>query len=262
MPIAHINGVNMYYEVHGNGPSVVFCHGSGGNHLSWWQQIPYFSKYYRCVLYDHRTFGLTGDEDPPKGRSEFAEDLKCLLDFLEIERTAIVAHSMGGRSGSMFTIRNPERVWALVLSGSNGGSDSSEARKVRQRHKSDPPFTPKGALRAISQEFTEKYPEKAFLYRQIMKLNPKHDGDFLKVPKRLWGMSTHEKFSDINLPMLYTTGENDVLVHPETIRIASELIPHSEFYVFRNAGHSSYYEQPEHFNEIVHQFLKKSFPDN
>ena len=110
-----------------------------------------------------------------------------------------MAHSMGGRSGSMFTIRNPERVWALVLSGSNGGSDSSEAREVRQRHKSDPPFTPKGALRAISQEFTEKSPERAFLYRQIMRLNPKHNADFLKVPKRLWGMSTHERFSDLNL---------------------------------------------------------------
>ena len=73
---------------------------------------------------------------------------------------------------------------------------------------------------------------------------------------------TKFRFSDLNLPMLYTTGENDVLVHPETIRIASELIPHSEFYVFRNAGHSSYYEQPKHFNEVVHRFLKKSFPDN
>ena len=55
MAFADVNGVSMYYEVHGEGPSVVFAHGSGGNHISWWQQIPYFSKYYKCVIFDHRT---------------------------------------------------------------------------------------------------------------------------------------------------------------------------------------------------------------
>ena len=108
MPFAPVNNTNIYYEVHGEGPTIVFAHGPGGNHLSWWQQITHFSKHYRCVLYDHRTFGRTLDEEPPKGRAAFAEDLKCLLDYLEIENTAIVAHSMGGRSGSGFALRNPD----------------------------------------------------------------------------------------------------------------------------------------------------------
>jgi pimeloyl-ACP methyl ester carboxylesterase len=47
MPTAQINGIELYYEVHGNGPAVVFAHGAGGNHLSWWQQVLVFARQLR-----------------------------------------------------------------------------------------------------------------------------------------------------------------------------------------------------------------------
>ena len=43
MPFANINGIELYYETHGQGPALVFAHGGGGSHLSWWQQVPEFS---------------------------------------------------------------------------------------------------------------------------------------------------------------------------------------------------------------------------
>ena len=57
MPKAAIDGIDLYYESNGDGPAVVFAHGAGGNHLSWWQQVPVFSDCYRCVTFDHRGFG-------------------------------------------------------------------------------------------------------------------------------------------------------------------------------------------------------------
>jgi pimeloyl-ACP methyl ester carboxylesterase len=44
MPRARINGADLYYEEHGSGPALVFVHGGGGNHRSWWQQVPAFSE--------------------------------------------------------------------------------------------------------------------------------------------------------------------------------------------------------------------------
>jgi len=61
MPKAQINGIELYYEVHGNGPAVVCAHGAGGNHLSWWQQVPVLTPRYRCVIFDHRGFGQSLD---------------------------------------------------------------------------------------------------------------------------------------------------------------------------------------------------------
>ena len=86
MPFADVNGISVNYQLYGSGPVLVFAHGSGGNSLSWWQQIPEFSKYFTCLTYDQRSFGLTADDsEKPKGRSEFANDLKALLDYLVID---------------------------------------------------------------------------------------------------------------------------------------------------------------------------------
>ncbi len=66
MPYAAVNGIELYYERHGNegAPAVVFLHGAGGNHISWWQQVPRFIDRYHCVTIDHRGFGNTAD---PRG---------------------------------------------------------------------------------------------------------------------------------------------------------------------------------------------------
>ena len=56
MPKAPVNGIDLYYESHGSdsAPTIVFAHGRGGNHMSWWQQVAAFSGEYRCITFDHR----------------------------------------------------------------------------------------------------------------------------------------------------------------------------------------------------------------
>ena len=51
---------SLYYEIHGDGPWMVFAHGAGGNSLSWWQQVPVFAPRYRCLVYDQRGWGRHG----------------------------------------------------------------------------------------------------------------------------------------------------------------------------------------------------------
>jgi hypothetical protein len=48
-------GCRIYYEVTGSGPPIIFAHGLGSNHLTWWQQVPHFSDRYTCVTFAHRT---------------------------------------------------------------------------------------------------------------------------------------------------------------------------------------------------------------
>ena len=110
MPKTRINGIELYYEVHGQGPAVVFAHGAGGNHLSWWQQVPVLARQYRCISFDHRGFAQSLDAPNGPGSQAFVQDLKGLLDYLEIERAALVAQSMGGRTCLGFTLAYPERV--------------------------------------------------------------------------------------------------------------------------------------------------------
>lgn len=259
MPLLPIDDTDLYYEVHGSGPSVVFAHGSGGNHLSWWQQIPFFSNHYTCITFDHRTFGQTRDGAEPKGRSAFADDLKALLDHLEVEQVAIVAHSMGGRTGVGFTLRNPGRVLGLVLSGSNGGSVNDESRQLRVEQLEKNRTLPAGTIKGLSSNFADRHPESLFLYRQIMRLNPKHAADFLEVPPGFRG-STHERLAESGVPILYIVGEQDIMSPPATIEVAASLIPQANLIRVPDTGHSVYYERPELFNHEVLGFLKKVMP--
>src|SRR3989304_7741761 len=120
MPAVPVNGIDLYHEEHGKGFPLVLAHGAGGNHLSWWQQVPAFSRKYRCVTFAHRGWGLSlGGR--AAGPAAFVEDLRGLMDHLGIRQAALVAQSMGGLTCLGFTIAHPKRVKALVMGNTFAG---------------------------------------------------------------------------------------------------------------------------------------------
>ena len=110
------HGATISYEVHGSGPAIVFAHGAGGNTLSWWQQVPFFARNYRVVLFDHRGFGRLRCPSTLMPPRFFPADLTAILNAEGMTSAALVCQSMGGYTGLPFALAHPERVSALVLS--------------------------------------------------------------------------------------------------------------------------------------------------
>jgi 3-oxoadipate enol-lactonase len=250
MPTAPVNGIELYYEVHGCGPALVFARGAGGNHLSWWQQVPVLSQYFRCITFDHRGFGLSQDLPHGPGADAFVEDLRCLLDHLEIERTGLVAQSMGGWTCLGFASEYPDRVTALVLCDTTAGIDHPlvrrEIRAVLQR--------------AYSREFPERDAARCFLYREISGLNLNTPPDLL--PKLMTMRHRVEALIQRRVPTLLLVGEDDVLTPPQTMELMAARLPHSRLVKVPNAGHSVYFERPEEFNQLVLDFLREAIRAN
>ena len=155
----------LYHEVYGEGPAIVFAHGAGGTHMSWWRQIPTFSGEFRCITYAQRGYGFSPDAPNGPGRAAFVEDLRSLLDELEIERVSLVGQSMGGRSVLGFAAAYPERVDALVMSGTTGGYRDSELDELRAA------ATDLGRRSAFAPSYAARDPEGAFLYRMVSRTN-------------------------------------------------------------------------------------------
>lgn len=251
MPKAPVNGIELYYESTGDGPAVVFAHGKGGNHLSWWQQVPLFSKWYTCVTFDHRGFG--GSLPPPDGpgREAFVDDLLALLDYLEIGEAFLVAQSMGGLTCLGFALSHPERTRGLVLADTTGGiGEDSVVGMLRRRQ--DPEDL---MLRALSSGFRQREPVKAFLYREINFMNP---------PRELEpnGFTSGEgpkaaDLADVRVPTLLIVGAEDIVMPPDVMELSQQLIPGSRLEVVADAGHSVYFEQPEIFNNLVLEFVTR-----
>lgn len=255
MPSAPINGIDLYYEVSGpaDAPAVVFLHGAGGNHLSWWQQIPHFSQRYRCVAIDHRGFGRTADPTGV-GAAKFVDDLDALLTHLSLPQVALVAQSMGGRTALGFAVRHPERVRALVMADTWGFFDWPEqlerARVLREQTPgNDGPLW----VRAVGPTFRAAEPARAFLYQQIGGLNPPRPETANNDP----AAPTAAQVAALKVPLLLIEGEEDELVHPPLMEAFHALVPGSEYATVPKAGHSVYFENARQFNDLVGPFLAR-----
>ncbi|MGH8012462.1 MAG: alpha/beta fold hydrolase [Candidatus Binataceae bacterium] len=257
MPLAKINGIELYYETHGTGPALVMAHGAGGNHLSWWQQVPALSQQFRCVTFDHRGFGYSGDDSNGPGPNAFADDLLGLLDYLGIEKAALAGQSMGGWTVLGLASAHPERVSALVLCDTFGGMDDSEVIRAQARLRENTSGNLSIVLtRAYSTEFPKREPARCFLYQQISGLN-------LHVPTNLiqvMGALRHpvEPIVSRRIPTMLIVGEEDVLTPANVMELMARRLPHARFVKVAGAGHSVYFERPDEFNRLLSDFVRET----
>lgn len=254
MPYAEVNAARIYYEQHGTGPDLVFLHGAGGNHLSWWQQVPAFVSEFRCTIYDARGWGLSRGE-MAVGRFVLGTDLVALLNHLGIEHAHVVAQSMGGRAVAGLTRLAPHKVRSLVLCGTTAGATNDRVRELQDELRDE---RGDGGLRehALAPGFEAAHPELALLYRQINALNPPRPRGFLGRPPATYRGSMHESLGDLGVPVLFLVGEHDLITSPRMIREAHGLIAGSRFHELKGAGHSAYFENALEWNAVVLDFLR------
>src|SRR5438094_8660362 len=212
MPFMTKDGFRLYYEdTGGNAPVIMFLHGAGGNHLSWWQQVPVFAGEYRCVTVDQRGFGQSPDVPGGPGPAALGADAVALLDHLGISRAAIVAQSMGGWAAVGAAMRAPERLWAIVLANTVGNLTNPEIAAVRERLAAASPPRPAVLWHAaIGPTFRKQQPVRPFLYPQVAGLNAPQPADFRD---QLGGLTTPvERYADTRVPTFFLHSDYDCLI--------------------------------------------------
>ena len=252
VPTAPVNGIALYYEVHGEGLPVVFAHGIGGNHASWYHQVPAFRERYTVVTFDHRAFGNSHDDPAGDGRSRFVDDLEGLLDHLGIEQTVLVAQSMGGGTCSGFTVRNPRRVRALVLADTLVGLEEPPEIKVVMDGVRKATSKLSQLERVLGPKFRSREPAGTQLYASIASFNA---ASRLNLAGQLPTRPSAEDLAATGVPILFLVGEDDVLMPAAQVAAFQRLVPGSKLVVVPDAGHSVYFEAPDAFNEAVLGFL-------
>jgi pimeloyl-ACP methyl ester carboxylesterase len=259
MPTVSLTGSELYYEARGDGDAtLVFAHGAGGNHLSWWQQIPYFAQRYRCVTIDHRGFGQSSD-DSGESISAYRRDLEELLDHLGVESVAIIGQSMGGFTAMSFAGAHPDRTWAVVMANTFlGVGDEGLVAKARQHWESldqiDPASTAAEQTVMVGPRYKREHREGLFLYQQLRALNPPLD-----LPSTYSledGAAPLEVLANLDVAVLFIAGEEDAVIPIEITAEAEQRVGGSRLVRVPEAGHSLYWEQPDVFNREVGAFLE------
>ncbi|MFN0148569.1 MAG: alpha/beta fold hydrolase [Dehalococcoidia bacterium] len=253
MATAPVNGIQLYYEVNGpalgTAPVIVFAHGAGGNHLSWWQQVPHFQDRYTCITFDHRGFGQSRDVTDGPGWSAYTGDLLALLDHLGVQQTNLVAQSMGGWTCLGLALAHPERVLKLVMADTHGGASGPE---IPARTPAPPADRATGYHPAVAADYRRTNPTMNFLYWQISDLNGESD---LRRGVAAAPTPTTASLRGLAVPTMFIIGEEDVVIPPAVIEAAAACIPNARVEHVAGAGHSVYFEAPAAFNALVADFL-------
>jgi pimeloyl-ACP methyl ester carboxylesterase len=248
-----IGEFSLYYERIGAGPPIVFLHGLGGNHFSWWQQVPYFMRSYECITLDQRGFGLSPDPGDLFNLAH-ASDLGALLDHLKIERAVLVGQSMGGWTIVGYALDHPERVAGMVMADTPGGIFTPDMKFERTGPMPVDASPPIGSLPTYAADYFARRPEMAFLYDdfRIHGARPPADAGM-----RIFGLRYDlDKVRErIRMPVLCMVGEEDTLIRPDIVRSVVSALPNARLRTVPDCGHSIYFENAPVFNQIVREFL-------
>ncbi len=119
------DGVRLYVEQSGEGTPIIFVHEFAGDHRSWEPQVRYFSRRYRCVTYSARGYDPSDVPSDVEAYSQdrARDDIRAVMDALDIETAHVVGLSMGGFATLHFGLHYPERALSLVVAGCGYGAE-------------------------------------------------------------------------------------------------------------------------------------------
>jgi pimeloyl-ACP methyl ester carboxylesterase len=263
MPTVNINGIQIYYEIHGQGDPLVLIMGLRRN-AEWWRyQIPTLSQSFQVVVFDNRGAGRSDKPDMAYSIGLFAEDTKELMIALGIQRAHILGISMGGYIAQELAIRYPEGVRSLILGCTGPGGSRAVVMTPERLAK----FT---AIQGLSPEQILRKDLDIYFSQQFIDTNPDKIKQFIEISLRYYqpteafqrqfqaciAHDTVDRLQVIRQPTLILSGDDDPLVPPENSKILKELIPQGELLFFPNGRHCFFIEQADLFNNKVVTFLR------
>jgi pimeloyl-ACP methyl ester carboxylesterase len=266
MPTAKLNGINIYYEVTGEGFPLVFSHEFGGTYESWEPQVRFFSRRYRVITYNHRGFPPS---DVPSKASDYSqdiliEDLYQLLRHLGINEAYICGCSMGGNVVLNFGIAHPEMARALIMVASGAGTTGRDilvpklegmAQQIEKvgwkvlagQYAQDPNRTQLGRKDQRSQqEFIKGLAAhsnegSAHLIREV-------------IIKRPPVSALEAKLKKLKIPALIMIGDEDEMCIDPAL-LMKKYMPGAGLLVLPQSGHATNLEEPDIFNRALLDFL-------
>ena len=173
-----VNGVNLYYEIHGTGRPLVLLHGGLGSGDMFAPVLPRLAASHQVILPDLQGHGRTADIDRPIDVRLMADDIAALIDHLKLDRPDVVGFSLGGGVALHTAARYPDKVRRLVVVSANVRRDAIPPEMLAQQ----------GQVGAAAAEFMKETP----MYQGYMRVAPRPE-DFPKLLDKI-GQSMAKDF--------------------------------------------------------------------
>lgn len=267
MPVVHVNDVDLYYEVYGEGFPLVLAHGYCTSINLWQHQIPLLSQRYQVIAYDARGHGLSS---APAGKDHYTlnhlvQDMAALLRHLGITQAYIAGHSMGGATTAGFAAKYAEMTKAALICNIDGGHQPSDAEADREaaetRRRAQEFVRQRGLADYARQQIADKLAPRFVLESEEEQLRfvtryahqPLHG--YLGVGEALPWRDTWltEAARSLRMPVAIIMGTEDVM--HRGAELLHQRLPQSHFVSIQEAPHDSMNARPEAFNQGFLEYL-------
>lgn len=266
MPRIAVNGVEIHYEVTGEGFPLVFCHEYAGDSRSWEAQVRHFSRRYRVVTYNYRGYPPSSVLEDPEAYSQdiLVADMHALLLALSIPQAHVVGIATGANVALNFAIAHPQMTRSAVIAGGGAGT-ADRAKWLEGMRQMASDITRMGAAAIVRS--VESAPQRQALRRK----DPRGWQEFLTIAGEmsprgaelsLLGVLARRKpvtaleaeIKGLRMPVLVMVGDQDTPAFESSLFIHRHL-QHGALAVFPVTGHTLPIEEPELFNRLTGDFF-------
>lgn len=250
MPTTELNGIDLAYEVSGDGPAVLFTHGYQASKAMWTAQRHGLASRYRVITWDLRGHGGSGIPDDPAQYSHelLVGDMVALLGHLDVEQAVLVGHSLGGFASLRFYLDHPDRVRGLVLFGSGPGYRDPEARgKWNEMAERFAGGLEKRGLEILQRATSDEV--RTAVHRSPTALAHAARGMLAQFDGRVM-----DHITQITVPALVIVGSEDKAFIGSSEYMARK-IPDARIVMIEDAAHAANMQKPEQFNAELLTFL-------
>jgi pimeloyl-ACP methyl ester carboxylesterase len=267
MPRVSANGIELYYEIHGEGQPLVLISGLGYTLWQWHRMVPFLAEHFQVITFDNRGVGRSDKPPGPYTAQMLAADTAALLNELGMDKAIVMGHSMGGFIAQAMALDFPQKIEKLILCSTNFGGPrhipaTPEAMKILTDVTVDALTRFKHGL-AVSTApgWAEKHPELVEDWKKWCLANPIEPPAYqaqLAIGLSLFpeAAAFEQKLSQIKVPTLVLFGAHDKVVPPANAALLSERIANSLAVIFPDAGHFFPIEIPEAASRAVIDFAR------
>ena len=253
-----VNGVGLRYELSGSGPTtLVLIHEMGGTLDSWEQGLKALNNNRQVLRYDTRGAGLSEKIGGAVTWDDMADDLKGLLDALNIAgKVGLAGIAVGGAIAIHFAVRYPDRARALVAHGPATGATSDRRRQTLERAAA----VEAGGMRSIAEtSLAASYPpavrhDQAVFADFRARWLANDPRSFAAINRMLANNDIAGELPDVACSTLFTAGRHDSLRPPSAIEPMARQIPGAQFLEL-NTGHFASVQTPGTMSQAIHYFM-------
>ncbi|RMD91654.1 MAG: alpha/beta fold hydrolase [Calditrichaeota bacterium] len=256
-----VEDIRIYVEQQGHGEPLVMIPGLGAGTWLWSKNVVQLSKHFHLIMPELRGSGRSDKPDHPYSIRQFAEDIKAMLDSLDVYQIHLLGVSMGGLVALYFAATWPERVKKLLLAGTSLGGQCQQGprgeilcRLIRPRGRTRRERLEDAYTLNFTEEFIASHRQELEQITEWRIQFPQPEFAYYRQLLAGHAFNGTTYAQKIKAPTLLCAGEQDELVLLEDVRQLKNQIPGAQLVVF-NGKHLFFYEEHEKFNQLAVEFF-------